>query len=127
MNQKISGVLLLSLSLSMPGCATIVEGTNQSILVDLSPQETTCVAYRDGTQISSVSGTNQTMSVQKSRHDIILRCSAPGYQTADSKVESSASGWGVVGAVTLDFGIVDYATGALNKYPNSVTVALVRQ
>lgn len=127
MSKKIKGGLLLAMSLTLAGCATIVEGTSQSILVDLSPQETSCVAFRDGTQIASVSGTNRTMNVQKSRHDIILRCSAPGYQTSDSKVESSASGWGVVGAVTLDLGVVDYATGALNKYPNSVTVALVRQ
>jgi hypothetical protein len=127
MSQNIKGSLLLAMSLTLAGCATIVEGTSQSIMVDLSPQEATCVAFRDGTQIASVGGTNRTMNVQKSRHDIILRCSAPGHQTADSKVESSASGWGVVGAVTLDFGVVDYATGALNKYPNSVTVALVRQ
>jgi len=127
MSKKIKGGLLFAMSLSLVGCATIVEGTSQSILVNLLPQETSCVAFRDGIQIASVSGTNRTMNVQKSRHDIILRCSAPGYQTSDSKVESSASGWGVFGALTLDLGVTDYATGALNKYPNSVTVALVRQ
>lgn len=127
MSQKTKGGVLLAMSLTLAGCATIVEGTSQSILVDFSPQETSCVAFRDGTQIASVSQTNRTMNVQKSRHDIILRCSAPGHQTADTKVESSASAAGVVGAVFLDLGVIDYATGALNKYPTSVTVALVRQ
>lgn len=118
-------ILLLSIILPLTSCATIVEGTNQSIAVNLVPEETTCVATRQGAQIASVSRTNRTMAVEKSRHDIIMRCSAPGHQPAEIKVVSEAAAWGIVGG-GISAG-VDYASGALNKYPDNVTVALVRQ
>ena len=126
MRKKATNAILISMSLLLSACATIVEGTRQSISVILSPEETTCIAFREGAQIANVSRTNRTMTVEKSRHDIILRCSAPGYQQADVKVATEASAIGVLGGGVVGLG-VDYASGALNKYPNSVTVALVRQ
>lgn len=120
-------ILGATIALLLGGCASIVEGTNQSITVALTPDTATCVATRQGGQIGVVSGSNRTMSISKSRYDIQLRCSAPDHETAEVKVESGASGWGVAGAVTLDFGLIDWATGALNKYPDTVTVALIRR
>jgi uncharacterized protein YceK len=111
----------------MSGCATIVEGTDQKITVEVSPQTATCVATRQGEQIGGVGPGNRILAVSKSRHDIELRCSAPGHQAADTKIVSSASGWGIAGAVTLDLGLIDWASGALNKYPERVTIALVPQ
>lgn len=112
---------------TVSGCASIVEGTNQTILVNMQPESSQCVATRQGSQVGVVSASARQLPVSKSRYDLWLRCSAEGYETSDIKVESSASGWGVAGGIAFDLGITDYMTGALNKYPESVTVALVKK
>jgi hypothetical protein len=117
------GALGLASQLLM-SCASIVEGTNQTISVNLTPESANCTASRQGSPVGTISAASRNLTVSKSRYDIVLRCSAPDYETADVKVESGASGWGVAGAFTLDFGLTDWATGALNKYPDSVTIAL---
>lgn len=66
-----------------------------------------------------------TLNVGKSRKDLIITCMAQGYDVKTVRIESSTSGWGVAGAVTLDLGITDYMTGALNKYPESISVVLI--
>ncbi|MEK9968937.1 MAG: hypothetical protein VW600_07360 [Ferrovibrio sp.] len=112
---------------TVTGCASIVEGTNQTIMVNMVPETSQCVATRQGSQVGVVSGSARQLPVSKSRHDLWLRCTADGYETSDIKVESSASGWGVAGGIAFDLGITDYMTGALNKYPETVTVALVKK
>ena len=51
-------------------------------------------------------------------------CNAPGYKEQFVKIESSASGWGVASCFLVDLCITDYSTGALNKYPESLTISL---
>lgn len=120
----VAAALMLS---TATGCASIVEGTNQTILVNMQPESSQCVATRQGSQVGVVSASARQLPVSKSRHDLWLRCTADGYEPSEIKVESSASGWGVAGGVAFDLGITDYMTGALNKYPESVTVALVKK
>ncbi len=55
-----------------------------------------------------------------------MSCSADGYQKQNLTIESSASGWGVLGCFLIDLCITDYSTGALNKYPKSLKIALQR-
>lgn len=125
---KISKFLMVGgIAFAAGGCASIVEGTSQTILVNMTPDTAQCVATRQGSQVGLVSGSARQLPVSKSRHDLWLRCTAPGYETSDVKVESSASGWGVAGGIAFDLGITDYMTGALNKYPEAVTVALVKK
>lgn len=111
-------VLLLS------ACASIVEGTDQSVRVNLSPKEATCTVMRDGEQVASVSQANQNIRIGKSKDDLEIECRAPGHLSENLSVESSASGWGVVGCILIDLCITDYSTGALNKYPKQITIAL---
>jgi uncharacterized protein YceK len=108
----------------LSGCATVLEGTDQSIAVNLQPKTAVCTATRQGETLGSVSARNTILHVSKSRHDIYLTCSAPGYLDQTAKVVSSASAGGVASIFLFDFGITDYATGALNKYPPSVAVSL---
>jgi hypothetical protein len=68
-----------------------------------------------------------SMRVPKSRTDLFVTCTAPGYKPKFVRLTSEASGWGITGALLLDFGIVDYATGALNKYPGTLIIVLERQ
>jgi hypothetical protein len=64
------------------------------------------------------------VQVPKSRDDISVECAAPGYEKQTMNIESSASGWGVVGCFLIDLCITDYSTGALNKYPKTISVKL---
>lgn len=117
-------IALPAVVLMLSACASIVEGTDQSVRVNLSPKDATCIVMRDGEQIASVSRENQAIRIGKSKDDLEIECRAPGHLSENLAVESSASGWGVVGCIFIDLCITDYSTGALNKYPKQITIAL---
>ena len=117
-------VLAIALGASVVGCATFVEGTDQTIFVNLSPSTATCAVMRKGEAIASVSDTSNVINITKSRRDIFSNANAPGYQRRVLRVESGASGWGLAGCALYGACLADYSTGALNKYPESVSVVL---
>ncbi len=119
-------VLVLLTAALLSGCATIVEGTDQKINVQLSPDTATCQISQKGSLIATVSNGGDQVSIPKSRKDLLFSCSADGYQKQNLTIESSASGWGVLGCFLIDLCITDYSTGALNKYPKSLKIALQR-
>lgn len=123
MNRQTIAAALLSCA-GLAGCATFVEGTDQTIFVNLSPPTATCAVVRKGEAIASVSDTSNVINITKSRRDIFFECEAPGYQRRVFKVESGASGWGLAGCAFYGACIADYTTGALNKYPGTVSVVL---
>ena len=112
---------------ALSGCASIVEGTTQEIFISLTPESAACDGYRDEMIVGSYAPATKSMKVSKSRNDLVIRCKAPGYRDKDVRLVSEASGWGVAGALTLDFGLVDYATGALNKYDASIQIVMERE
>jgi len=118
-------VLVLLTAALLIGCATIVEGTDQTINVQLSPDTATCQISQKGSIIATVGNGIDQVSIPKSRKDLLFSCSADGYQKQNLTIESSATGWGVLGCF-LDLCITDYSTGALNKYPKSLNIALQR-
>lgn len=123
MKRSSVGILVLIMS-SLYGCASIVEGTDQTMVVKLSPEEATCDVTRKGVSVATISGSNRMLNVSKSKNDLLFTCNAPGYKEQFVKIESSASGWGVVGCILIDLCITDYSTGALNKYPETLTISL---
>lgn len=114
-------------ALSLSGCASITEGTSQEIRVDVTPAVASCSGTRKGIPTGTYDPVSRIYKVDKSRNDIIFTCKSPGYRDKAVTLVSSASGWGVAGALTLDFGLVDYATGALNKYDPTLTMTLEPQ
>lgn len=111
-------------ALPLASCATIVEGTTQKIFVNVTPEAAECSAYKKDKVVGTYSHTTHDMTVDKGTRDITVTCTAPGYKDKTVVMESSASAWAIVGALTLDLGIVDYSTGALNKYDSSVSIVL---
>jgi hypothetical protein len=107
-------------------CASIVEGSTQEIFLSVTPAAATCNAAQKGREVGRYSHETMSIIVPKSRNDLFITCTAPGYDNKFVHIVSEASAWGVVGALTLDFGVVDYATGALNKYPGSLTIVMDR-
>lgn len=125
--KKITVIAAAALAaIALSGCASIVEGTTQNIAITAEPPTASCAGYREGAVLFTTGQGGGTVLVSKSRHAIDLRCQAPGYVPAHQLVDSSVSTMGAVG-VGVDFGLTDYATGALNKYPDRVLVTLQPQ
>lgn len=106
-------------------CASITQGTSQTIIFNLEPEYTKCVASRDDEgELSTITSTNNTLSVSKSKDDIVVKCSAKGHESKTIRLVSSTQAAGVIGGVFLDLGIVDMMTGAMWKYEGTINVSL---
>lgn len=116
----------LGLAASASGCASIVEGTDQSLTVQTSPSGASCELKRDGQVIGVVNPTPGTVTVGKSKDDISVICKKDGYQDAIGAFSSDFQGMtfgnivfgGLIGVA------VDASSGAMHEYPASVTVAM---
>lgn len=116
-------------ALSLSGCATIVKGTDQDVIVNTDPQGAHCELTRDGTQLAIIDPTPGTINVEKSSNDIHITCDMEGYETArfmlESEVQAMTAGNVLFGGV-IGLG-VDAASGAMNKYDSNVTVIMQRK
>jgi S1-C subfamily serine protease len=115
--------------LSTAGCATIIEGTSQTINVATIPTHASCTLNRDGKTIGTIANTPGAVEVSKTRHDLLISCSKSGYQTADARDTSEVAGW-LFGNLVLGglIGIgIDATTGAAEKYDGHVQIALTQQ
>lgn len=124
MNYSTRSILTLSSLLVVSGCASITDGTNQPIIFNLSPVETICKISRDGSELGSVNGRQNTINVSKGAKDIVASCSADGYLQKTQLLVSKTQTSGIVGGAFLDLGITDMITGAMWKYPNDVSIVL---
>ena len=116
----ISGFILIGVS----GCASITQGTSQTIVFNLEPKEIKCVATRDGDgQLGTLSESHNTLSVSKDKDDIVVSCKAPGHKPKTIRLTSSVQAAGIVGGVFIDLGVVDLMTGAMWKYPESTNIS----
>jgi len=106
------------------GCATIVEGTTQTITVDVSPATGSCIVSRQGEQLGISTPEKRAVTISKSQHDLQFSCSAPGYQSKTDILTSNMAAATVASFFLLDLGIVDAATGAWKKYPERISVIL---
>lgn len=111
-------------ALGLGACSTIIEGTSQTIAVSSSPSGAHCEGTRDGTEIFEIDTTPSSVTVQKTKDDILLRCTLRGYQPASQFLHSGiATGTygNIIAGGLIGWG-VDSATGADNEYPASVNV-----
>ena len=120
-----TAVLLLA-CLSLPACATLVEGTNQSVTVSTDPPGASCILSRHGETVGAIALTPGSVQVSKSKDDVSVACQRQGFQTATVSRSPSFGGatfgniiaGGVVGVV------VDAASGANYTYPSEIHVSL---
>ncbi len=113
-------VLLLS------ACSSIVEGTSQEIVVNTTPEGANCAFEREGQVIGRVNPTPGALTVKKTKHDMTITCTKPGYETASFFNKSDVAG-ATVGNIILGGGIgwaIDSASGADNKYTTPVNITL---
>jgi len=120
----LAAVLLTGLS----GCASITQGTTQTLIFNIEPKETRCVVTRvDDGQLGVVTQSQNSLMVGKDKDDIIVQCKADGYKPLTFKIASSATGAGVAGAIFIDLGITDMITGAMWKYPELHNITLEKE
>src|SRR5882724_491759 len=85
-------VAICATGFCLSGCATVIKGTTQSIVVTSPPVSGAyCI-------LSSAEGnwpvtTPSAVTVDKSKEDILVRCSKPGYQDASASIPSDFQGW----------------------------------
>ena len=122
----ISRIASLSLLLLATACASITQGTTQSVGISTDPPGATCTISRGGQQLASVARTPGTVTVSKSSRALDVRCTRADHNPALISVPSSTAAMtagnllvgGVVGLA------VDAGTGAMNYYPANVAVTL---
>ena len=120
--------LLLLLSLSALGaCATIVEGDDQTVTVTTDPAGATCTLTREGETIGVANPTPASVVLEKDSDNVSVICKKDGYFDAGSALSSSfqAMTFGNIIFGGLIGVVVDAASGAMHKYPASITISLI--
>lgn len=117
--------LLAAAAVALSGCASVMKGSTQSIAVTTPPTTGATCELSNGvgnwTLISPGS-----VKVDKSKRDMQVRCSKPGWQDGVATIPSNFQGW-TVGNLVLGglVGVgVDAATGAINEYPHTFQVPM---
>jgi hypothetical protein len=119
-------VIFVATALCLVGCATITRGTTQVVAIDTpGVVGATCTASTSiGPQIVT---TPSTLVLAKGMASIPVRCTKECYQDGAgiiaSGVEPMAAGNLIVGGV-IGIG-VDAMSGAMNKYPDQITIPMV--
>jgi len=113
--------MLLSLGLAVSGCASIIKGSTQSITISTPPTTGAICNLSNGQDNWEVMSPGAA-SVDKSKADIQIRCTKPGWQAATSNFEGWTVGNLVFGGI-IGLG-VDAATGAINEYPRTFQVPM---
>lgn len=123
--------IALLLLLANVGCASIVNGTNQTLSVETKSRGERVVgavcklANNKGTWFVTTPG---SVSVHRSYDAMHISCEADGYQPADYTSESSTQAMafgniifgGIIGAG------IDVASGAAYDYPDSISFEMMR-
>jgi hypothetical protein len=116
---------VLAFALTLVGCATITKGTTQTVAVDTPgvPGATCTIQTQSGPRGVVTPG---NVVLDKASSPLPIACTKECYLAGSSIIpsgtETMAAGNVVFGGV-VGLG-VDAATGALNKYPDFVTVAM---
>ena len=109
--------------LLLGGCATITQGTTQLVQVNSAPQGADCRLTREGKLLTNVR-TPQSVTVPRSVHNVSVACRLPdgrqGHAVLKTTLTPMVAGNILVGGL-IGAG-VDAASGAMNQYPDAITV-----
>jgi hypothetical protein len=121
--------LVMMCMAGLTACATLVTDDHQSIAVRSDPLGAICQVQQGGDLVATISQTPGTAFISKSRHDLAINCTLPGYYPGAAVLESSFQDMtygnliigGLIGV------LVDTSSGAIKQYPRSVIVLLDRK
>lgn len=112
---------------TLTGCATLVEGSAQTIQIITEPAGAYCILKRETQLVTVIPSTPATISIFKEDGQLILRCNKHGYLEATWEAGSGFQDMvfgnillgGIIGAA------VDAGSGAMYKYPESIQLTLI--
>src|SRR6185436_8032262 len=117
------GCAAIAAVFALTGCATIIEGTSQEIMVVTNPSGASCVIERQGQAIAAIPSTPSAALIKKTKYDILIKCKREGFEEAVFMDHSGLASGSVAGNVAADLiltaglsSIIDSASGADNKY-----------
>ena len=118
-------VMLCSLALASPACATIIHGTTQELSINSEPPGASCTVDREGAATGVVNPTPGKLTVRRHKDSIAVSCALDGYEQSNEVVAASFTGLTMANLIvpggTVGF-IIDATTGANNKYPERIVV-----
>ena len=106
----------------LSACATVVNGSHQTVTLSTAPPGATCTVDRMGARVGVVAQTPGSVRLAKSKNDLTVTCSKPGYQTA-AVTRAPSFGAATFGNVLVGgvVGVVvDAASGANYAYPADI-------
>ena len=120
-------VAAVAVSAPLTGCATLVKGSSQSVMVNTDPPGAVCTLTREGKEIAIVNPTPGTITVDKSKNAVAVSCNRQGYLesagTINSQFQAMTFGnilfGGLIGVA------IDAGSGAMSEYEPSITLTLV--
>jgi hypothetical protein len=115
-------------ALLMTGCASIVNGQNQSVSVSTTPAYGATCTLENNKGKWYIPSTPGSVTIHRSYNDLKINCEKKGYRRTLKTVASSTKGMafgnvvfgGVIGAG------VDMANGSAYDYPTDISVPLER-
>ena len=115
-----------ALGVAVSGCASIVKGSTQSIVLNSPPVEgAACTLYNvEGSWSATTPG---NVKVDRSKTDLTVVCKKVGYKDS-TKIVAPHFNYMTAGNLVVGglIGIgVDAATGANNSYPDAIEVPMV--
>ncbi|WP_404385813.1 hypothetical protein [Caenispirillum salinarum] len=113
-------------ALALGACSSIVEGTSQNVSVMTDPSGASCTLSSPNGVLGIVNPTPGSIEVPKSKHNISVACEKEGFQNGAGVLASSFEAM-TIGNVIFGglIGVaIDAGSGAMNKYPATVTVLL---
>jgi hypothetical protein len=117
--RKRLGLVALAGAVNLAGCAAILEGDSQTILMMVTPEDAQCFGWRDDRMVGVYHPLFQSMKVSKSTDELLITCNAYGYKTARLRLMPSRPDWN--DPATNSF---DYLTGALIHYDGSIVIVM---
>jgi len=111
---------------SLCGCASIVSGTKQTLLITTPPTTGANCVLTNSAGMWTVSSPG-SVTVKKTRQNIVITCTKDGWQEGFAAIpanyEDSTTGNIIAGGI---IGLaVDVSTGAVTKYPNAFEVRMM--
>jgi PEGA domain-containing protein len=118
--------LICLVMLVLAGCATIIDGHTQQIVINTNPSGASCTLMRNGEPLGTINPTPGALVIEKTKYDITITCKKPGYETA-TYLNHSGADVDTFGDIVLSGGIgwaIDSASGSDNKYDSPVNLSL---
>lgn len=117
--------LLTALAL-LPGCATLIDGTEQTVTLRTAPVGASCILQSGPAIVGRIPSTPGTLLLHREKQDLGVVCQKPGWDTVVTTIPSQFTGvtFGNVIVGGLIGIVVDEATRANYRYKDDTMILL---